>query len=325
MTPARERTWSIAVWVIAAVALLFFLRSASALLIPVAVAVLLSYAAEPAVAALARGGVVRPIGAALVLLLVAGAVAWGIYSLRDEAAAVIAEAPAAAQRLADWAGVGDPMPPDGGAGVLLQGIGWVLAGAGNFTIVVMLAYFLLISGDHFKRRVTETAGGRPQRRITASVFDDINRQIQRFLMVQVFTSVIVGVSTWLVLAWMGVPQAAIWGVAAGLFNSIPYFGPVIVSGGLLLVGLLQSGDPAVALRMSAAALAITSIEGWVINPLLMGKAERMHVVVVFVGVLLWTWLWGAWGTLLAVPMLVVIKAVCDHVEALKPVSRLMAR
>ena len=325
MAHSSGREWNAAVWVIAAVALLFFLRAASTLLIPIAVAVLLSYAAEPVVAMLARARVPRMLGAAAVLLLVAGAVTWGLYSLRDEVAALLAEAPAAAERLAAWAGVSDPMPADGGTGVLLQGIGWVLTGAGNFTIVVMLAYFLLISGDHFRRRVAETADGSARRRAAVDVFDDINRQIQRFLLVQVVTSVIVGIATWAVLAWMQVPQAAVWGIAAGLFNSIPYFGPVIVSGGLLVVGMLQSGDPAVALRMAVAALVITSLEGWLLNPLLMGKAERMHVVVVFIGVLLWTWLWGAWGTLLAVPMLVVIKAVSDHVESLQPISRLMAR
>jgi predicted PurR-regulated permease PerM len=74
----------------------------------------------------------------------------------------------------------------------------------------------------------------------------------------------------------------------------------------------------------AAALAITSLEGWLLTPFLLGKSENMHVVVVFLGVLLWTWIWGAWGTILAVPMLVVVKSVADHVEALKPVSRLMS-
>ncbi len=123
---------------------------------------------------------------------------------------------------------------------------------------------------------------------------------------------------------MGVSQAAVWGVLAGLFNSIPYFGPVVVSGGLVLVGLVQSGNPMLAVKISAMALVITSLEGWVLNPLLMGRAERMHVVIVFLGVLLWTWIWGPWGTLLAVPMLVVLKAVADHVDSLKPVSRLMA-
>jgi predicted PurR-regulated permease PerM len=76
--------------------------------------------------------------------------------------------------------------------------------------------------------------------------------------------------------------------------------------------------------MSGAALAITSLEGWLLTPPLMGKAERMSALAVFVGLLLWTWIWGAWGTLLAVPMLVLVKSVADHIEPLNPIGRLMA-
>jgi len=206
-----------------------------------------------------------------------------------------------------------------------QGVGSVLALAGHVTVVVFLVFFLLVSGRHFRERILEVAGPHlKRRRITATIIDEINSQIQRFLLVQLVTAVAVAMATTAGLAWMGVSQAAVWGILAGLFNSIPYFGPVVVSGGLVLVGLVQSGDPMLALKISAMALAITSLEGWVLNPMLMGRAERMHVVVVFLGVLLWTWIWGPWGTLLAVPMLVVLKAVADHVDSLKPVGRLMA-
>jgi predicted PurR-regulated permease PerM len=115
-----------------------------------------------------------------------------------------------------------------------------------------------------------------------------------------------------------------WGLLAGVFNSIPYFGPVIVSGGLLLVGIVQGGPVSQALQMSAAAMVITSVEGWLIAPPLMGKVERMSVLAVFLGLLLWTWVWGAWGTILAVPMLVIMKSVADHVDRLRPLGRLMA-
>lgn len=140
----------------------------------------------------------------------------------------------------------------------------------------------------------------------------------------VFTAMVVGVSTWAVLAWIGIQNALMWGLFAGVFNSIPYFGPVIVSGGLFVVGLLQGGGVTQALQMSGAALVITSREGWLLTPALMGKAERMSSLAVFLGLLLWTWVWGGWGTLLAVPMLVVIKSVADHVDPLKPVGQLMA-
>jgi predicted PurR-regulated permease PerM len=123
---------------------------------------------------------------------------------------------------------------------------------------------------------------------------------------------------------MGVQNAAVWGILAGVFNSIPYFGPVIVSGGLLVLGIVQEGDLTRALQMSGAALVITSLEGWVLEPPLMGKAERMSALSVFIGLLVWTWVWGAWGTLLAVPMLVVLKSVADRIEPMKPIGRLMA-
>jgi predicted PurR-regulated permease PerM len=166
----------------------------------------------------------------------------------------------------------------------------------------------------------EEAGGR----YTAVIIDDINAQVQRFLLVRLVTAFVVAFATWAVLGWLDVPQAAVWGILAGVFNSIPYFGPIIVSGGLLLVGLTQSGELVQAVKISGAALAITSLEGWLVTPPLLGKAEHMHVVVVFLGVLLWTWVWGAWGTILAVPMLVIVKSIADHVDPLKPISRLMS-
>ena len=66
--------------------------------------------------------------------------------------------------------------------------------------------------------------------------------------------------------------------------------------------------------VSGGALVITTVEGWLLAPLWMGKAERLHVIVIYVGLLLWTWSWGAGGTILAVPRLRVAQAVADHVE-----------
>jgi predicted PurR-regulated permease PerM len=122
---------------------------------------------------------------------------------------------------------------------------------------------------------------------------------------------------------MSVPQAILWGVLAGVFNSIPYFGPIIVSGGLFVVGLVQ-GATAQALQMAGVALVITALEGWLLTPALIGKAEGMSALAVFLGLLLWTWIWGAPGTILAVPMLVIVKAVAEHTPSLRPVGRLMA-
>jgi predicted PurR-regulated permease PerM len=349
-----------AVWIVAIAAAVMVLRAASALLIPIVLGVLISYALEPVVAWLERHFIPRTIGASLVLLALLGVTLWGGYRLRDDVSQALEALPAAARRGRElvWPksgnGAGQQIQraveelgktegadsPDARRQAAAQqaraaqqsfaewarlGMGSAFALAGDVMVVFFLVFFLLISGNHFRRRLVEVAGGRlERRRITATIIDEICGRIQRFLLVRIFTSAIVALATWLVLAWMGTANAAVWGILAGAFNSIPYFGPIIVSGGLLLIGLGQTGDLMTAIRMATATLVITSLEGWLLTPPLLGKAERMHVVVVFLGVLLWTWIWGAWGTLLAVPMLVVVKAVVDHVESLKPIGRLMA-
>lgn len=130
------------------------------------------------------------------------------------------------------------------------------------------------------------------------------------------------VATWLALLAFGAPAPAFWGVSAGVLNSIPYFGPVIVSAGLAIVGLF-AGGLTMAVKLAGVALVITSLEGWLLTPPLLGRAARMNTLAVFLGLLVWTWIWGIWGTLLAVPLLSLVKAVSDHVERLEPVSRLL--
>ena len=302
-----------------------FLRMAYELLIPIVIAVLLSYAIEPLVARLARLRVPRAFGAGLVVAALAAAVACGVYAVRVQFGEAMDALPQAAQRVGMWLGADSAQKVQEATAsteLIQSGVNWILSGAGHAIVIIFLLYFLLLSGDHFRHRFLEVSGHGV--RVTAQVLGEINDQIQRFLLVTAFTSAVVGVITWAALAMLNVRQAVVWGVLAGVFNSIPYFGPVIVSGGLFVIGFLQFGDPTAALKVSAASLVITSLEGWVLTPLLLGKAERMHVVVVFLGVLLWTWLWGAWGTVLAVPMMVVVKSICDHVKPLNSVSRLMA-
>jgi predicted PurR-regulated permease PerM len=214
--------------------------------------------------------------------------------------------------------------PAGLLGAIQTVAGSVFTFAGNVTVVFFLCFFLL-TGHHFKGRILEIIGPDvDRRRQFTTIINDVNAQIQRFLVVRLITATVVGALTWLALVWMGVANAGVWGLLAGTFNSIPYFGPIVVSGGLFLVGLVQDGGMAQALQMAGVALLITTLEGWLLTPLLLGKAENMNALTVFVGLLVWTWIWGAWGTILAVPMLVIAKAVADHTPSLKPFGRLMA-
>jgi len=346
---AERRILTIALCVLAVVAVLFFLRTAKDLLVPIALALLVSFALEPVVGWFERHSVPRLVGAPAVVLLVLSLAAAATYSLIDDAVEVVESLPNAARQareivtthigrsagaveraaaeLERFPGGKSASPAvaiDGGS-MVERVVGAFFAAAGEAVVIVFLVLFLLLLRNRTRAAILEFAGtDGERRRITARVMSDIEAQIQQYLMVLVLTGVIVGVATWGALKWLGVAHAAVWGILAGAFNSIPYFGPVIVSGGLFVVGLVQGGDLAQALLMSGITLTITSLEGWLLTPVLMGKVENMNALTVFIGLMLWTWLWGAWGTLLAVPMLVIVKSMADHVPALSRVGRLMA-
>ena len=192
-------------------------------------------------------------------------------------------------------------------------------------MILFLVYFLLVTGDLYKRKLVKIAGPTlSQKKITVQILDEINQQIESFIRVQVFTSFLVAVATGLALWWFGVEQFVVWGLLAGIFNSIPYLGPILVTGGLGVVAFMQFDDVREDDSTSAAStLAITSLEGFLLTPTLMGRAAQMNPVAIFVGLLFWSWIWGVWGTVLAVPMLMMLKAICDHVEDLQPIGELL--
>jgi predicted PurR-regulated permease PerM len=335
--PSSRPTAEAALWILAILALLFFLQAARSLLIPIVLAIFIATAVEPAVAWQVSRSIPRPLAAALAMLILLGVLALGVWVLQGQAREVMDAWPQFQQQMRGWMSGAAGGGGDGGqaaaqpmqaAGSVLgrlaeQGAGAAAAFAGGFMVVVFLTFFLLLAADDADDRVGALFGVDERR--MAQIIDEIKVQLRRFLLVRLLTAVIVGLLTWGALVWMNVSNAALWGVLAGVFNSIPYFGPVIVSGGLFVVGVLQGGTPARGAQLGGVALLITSLEGWLITPPLLGKAERMNAVAVFIGLLVWTWLWGALGTLLAVPMMVVLQAVASHTPGMTQVSRLLAR
>jgi predicted PurR-regulated permease PerM len=190
--------------------------------------------------------------------------------------------------------------------------------------VFFFVFFLLASGDLFKRKFVKIAGpSLEKKRVTVQILDEINHQIARFLLVRVVTSLVVAAATWVAFRLVGLEQAALWALAAGVFNTIPYFGPVIVAGATAVVAFLQFGTIAMTVYVSGISLVITSLEGWVLTPWLTSRTARTNEVAVFIGLIFWTFIWGLWGTLLAVPMLVAVKAYCDRIDDLKPIGELL--
>lgn len=355
---------SIALTVIAVIAVILILQYAQAMLIPIVLGVLISYALDPVVTALERIRLQRTLGAALVLTVIVAGGGWALYALSYQAEAIVDQLPQAARRLrrqleqdrlrrsgtmdkmqkaateiekaanaaAPAAGASAPgvqrvqveQPAFDLSSYLLSGSLSAATAGGQLTLILFLAFFLLSSGDLYRRKLVKIAGpSLSKKKITLQILSEIDRQIAAFLLVQIFTSAVVGVASWLAFRALGLQQAAVWGLVAGVFNSVPYVGPVVVTGGTMLVAYLQFGDMGSALAVGGAAFAITSLEGFLLTPWLTSRAARMNAVAVFVDVLFWGWVWGVWGALLAVPMLMVVKAVCDRVEDFKPIGELI--
>ena len=133
-------------------------------------------------------------------------------------------------------------PPLRASSYLWYGSMGALGVAGQAVMVAFLTYFLLVADDLFKRKLVKHIGPTlARKRLTVQILDEISTQIERFLLVQMLTSVIVGIVTAAALWGLGLEQYVVWGLAAGVLNTIPYFGPIIVTAGLAVVGYLQFG------------------------------------------------------------------------------------
>ena len=208
---------------------------------------------------------------------------------------------------------------------LWSGTVGLMSALGQLMVVVFLTFFALASGNLLRDKLLRIAGTSLERRkVTTHVLDDITRQIQHYLLLQVFTSVLVGVATGLAYWALGLQNAAVWGVAAGVLNLAPYIGSALVTGASALVAFLQFGTLDMALAVGGASLVIHTIVGNLLTPWLTSRASSMSPVAVFVSVLAWGWLWGLWGLLLGIPVMMAVKAVCDRVEDLKAVGELLS-
>ena len=361
--PVGVRSASLAV--IAVLAGIYSLHWAAAVVVPVLLGLMCSYALTPLVNGLQAWHIPRALGAAMLLLAITGGAGSAGYALGDDAAALIDSLPEAAQKLqrSMRSARGEPegpiakvqraaakleqaaaattaaAPPAARQDVprvqldaprfsikayLWDGTLGLVEMAGQALVVLFVTFFLLVSGDGFRRKLVKLAGPKlSQRRITVQALDEINTQVQRYLQVQVVTSVLVGVLTWLSLLGFGLEHAAVWGIVAALLNLIPYVGAMATAGALALAGFLQFGTPGMALAIGGVSLAINTLEGNLLTPWLTGRAARMNPLVIFVGVVAFGWLWGLWGLLLGAPLLMAAKVVCDRVDSLKPIGELL--
>lgn len=353
---------SVTLIILASVATVYFIDWAQAVLLPLVVAVLISYALDPLVSPFDRIKVPRPLSAGIVVAAVLAVMVSASIPLQREAVAmldkvpvainkfqrsaasappkeegIIEKAQAAAKEIEASASDSKPKTP----GVTPVQIvskpfdvkEYLMGGASSALVLVsqsfsalLLVYFLLAVGKLYRRKVVRISGPSFERmRKAARIMDDFHHQVRSFLFVMLLSAIFVGLFTWLAFLILGVEQAGLWGVLAGIASGIPYLGPFLVLLGTGLAAFLQFGTLDMAFIVAGTSLVVTSIQGYLLTPWLTSHLSSLNPVAIFVGLSFWGWLWGPVGLVIATPMLMVIKSLCDHVANLRPLGELLGK
>jgi predicted PurR-regulated permease PerM len=209
-----------------------------------------------------------------------------------------------------------------GTSSILDWTGTFLVGLGE---TLVLIYLLLASGDLFLQKLVRVMPTLSDKKRVIEVSHEIQQNISNYLFSVSLINVGLGLIVSVGLYFMGVPNAAMWGMLVALLNFVPYFGPVVGISLMAAVGLLTFDNLWQAVIPPAWYLLLHLLEANLITPVLLGRRFTLNPVVIFVSLIFWTWLWGVPGALLSVPLLVSIKVICDRVPAMSSVSELLSR
>ncbi|KAI3589353.1 hypothetical protein D9X30_4936 [Cupriavidus sp. U2] len=348
---------SSALIVLATLASLYALHVATAFIVPVVLAIILAYLLDPLVDLLQRRHIPRAIGATLVLLSLMALALSCAYLLQGQVSSIVDRLPEIASKLSRSVGAlmsGDDsvvqkvrraatilsgtgqLPAPKGAPVVVERTadnfsnmvwaGWVSAFAlmAQSVVVLFLTWFLLLTGDMFKRKFIKMAGKTlSQKKINVHMLDEINRQVQRYMIMLLVTNASLGFCIYLLLKYLSIDNAGTWALVAAVLHLVPYFGSLVVAVCLGVAGFMQSGTLAVAAAAAGGSMVIATLIGNGMTTWMTGRMARMNPVAVFVSLLLFTWLWGTWGMLLAIPLAVIAKVVADHVEGLEVIAEFL--
>jgi predicted PurR-regulated permease PerM len=337
----------IALVVLGTIAFLYFARAA---VLPVFLALVAGMALKPLIRWLSECHIPPALGAAIVLILFVAAVAIGFVQLGGPAVAWMNEAPEhmaqlrkrvqkmipqAARFSQAAAAVNDlgateqelkkvttvELKTSRVPGTFINWTGTLLVGAGE---TLVLLYLMLASGDLFLQKLVHVMPTLRDKVRAVEVSHEIQINISNYLFSVSLINIGLGMIVSGGLYFLGVPNAAMWGMLVAVLNFVPYFGPVAGIMLLAAVGLLTFDTLWKGLLPPGWYLLLHLLEANLITPVLLGRRFTLNPVVIFISLIFWTWLWGVPGALLSVPILASIKVVCDHVPRLSSVSELLA-
>lgn len=346
--------------ILATIGVVFALEWAQSFVISLLLGVLFAYTLNPLVVRLERMKIPRVLGTSMVMVGVVCALVLGASALRGQVETLLDQLPAAADKLSaglasmrkgqasamqkmqiaanqiEKATNGAPISKQSTTRVVIDQPGFKLGPflwensvkaavlIGQAVMVLFLTFFLLLSGDTYKRKLVRITGpSLSKKKITVRILDEINESIQRYMFMLLATNVLVGLLTWIALRWIGVESAGVWAVAAGLLHVIPYFGPTVTAAGIGMAAFMQFGNLSMALLAAGTSLVIAIIIGYFVTTWMTGRIAKMNTAAVFVSLLFGAWLWGIWGMLLSIPIIVIVKVVAQHVEQLESVAELL--
>ncbi len=336
---ATETAQAVALLGLFGLALLYTLSLARVIILPVVLAAVMGLILWPVVRALKRLHVPEWLGALGVLLVLSGGVTWSVYTLSGPAAAWLQAAPEAFRRIEarvrvvketvqdigqattqveKLAGGGGPGPAVAAHGpwlgaVLLSGTWDVIAALG---LVLVLAYFLLASGDLFLRKLVTALPRLRDRKLAVTMSHEIQGNVSAYLFTVSVINTAFGAAVGVAMLALGMPNPLLWAAMAALLNFIPFVGPLAGIGIVFAVALLSFNTLSAALPPALAYLALHAIEGSFLTPLILSRRFTLNPVVVILGLLFWGWIWGIPGIFLSMPLLMSLKILCDHIPAL---------
>lgn len=311
-------------------------------LTPIVLAFLLSLTLSPIVRFLGRRSVPPALSATLLILGTSAFIAMLIYVTSGPISNLVADAPAISQRLQDrlhsvqvtvekalkataqidsaTEAVADTNVQKvvvAQPGILSRAAGNAVSIGTTLAITFMLSLFLLASGTMFYEKIIQSVPRLSDKKKVLRVAYGVEREISRYLftitVINGCLGVVIGTGLWLI----GIPDALVWGVAAAVLNFLPYVGALLTIMLVAVISLVTFDSVAFALIAPAFVLTCNIIEGQFLTPLLLGRRLELNTVAVFISISFWSWIWGFIGALLAVPILVVIKVICDHFDPLQ--------
>ena len=355
---------NVALLIISTIAVIFALDWAQSFIITILLGGLLAYALNPLVTRLERIKVHRIIGSSFIIIALIAGIIFSGYALRSQVQSIISTLPAAAIKLtsAFAAKRGDPLtniqkvqiaanqvetaansaedniktkkkpvmrvvleePKFKIGDYLWRGSLGVFGFIGEAIWMIFLAYFFLLSGDTFKRKLVKITGpSLTRKKITVNILIAINSSIQSYMFMLLITNMIVGVTSWAAFRMLGLENSGAWAVASGFMHVVPYIGPLATAAATGMAAYMQFNSIFMALLVSGASIGIATVVGVFITTWMTGRIAKMNSAAVFIALIFFSWLWGLWGLLIGIPVIVILKVICEHIEHLQPIAELL--